>query len=146
VNGRAALSHAARHADAIGLTMLGRTLGDSQRHETRWEADRLDRTVAFINEETKGRSTPLELHALVQAVIVTDDREGAADDVARRGWTPTSDDALNTPFLAIGTHSEMADHLRRCRERWGITYFSVRDINAFAPVIQRLKDRQRFAP
>jgi probable F420-dependent oxidoreductase len=146
VNGRTALSHAARHADTIGLTMLGRTLGDGQRHETRWEADRLDRTVAFINEEAKDRSTPLELHALVQAVIVTDDREGGADDVARRGWTPTSDDALNTPFLAIGTYAEMADHLRACRKRWGISYFSVRDIDNFAPVIQRLKDRQSTAP
>lgn len=146
VNGRTALSHAARHADAIGLTMLGRTLGDGQRHETRWEADRLDRTAAFISEETKDRSTPLELHALVQAVIVTDDRQGAADDVTRREWTPTSDDALNTPFLAIGTHSEIADHLRSCRKRWGISYFSVRDIDNFAPVIQRLKDPQSTTP
>lgn len=126
--------------------MLGRTLGDGQRHETRWEVDRLDRTVAFIKEEAKGRSTPLELHALVQTVIVTEDWQGAADDIARRGWTPTSDDVLNTPFLAIGTHSEIADHLRACRERWGISYFSVRDIDAFAPVIQRLKDRQNTAP
>jgi alkanesulfonate monooxygenase SsuD/methylene tetrahydromethanopterin reductase-like flavin-dependent oxidoreductase (luciferase family) len=37
VNGRAALAHAARHADTIGLTMLGRTLPDGQRHEVRWE-------------------------------------------------------------------------------------------------------------
>ena len=146
VNGRDALSHAARHADAIGLTMLGRTLGDGHRHETRWEADRLDRTIAFIKEEAKGRSMPLELHALVQAVIVTDDRKSAADDITGRRWTPTADDALNTPFLAIGTHSEIADHLRTCRERWGISYFSVRDIDTFAPVIQRLKDRQSTAP
>jgi len=35
VNGRDALAHAARHADTIGLTMLGRTLNDGQRHEVR---------------------------------------------------------------------------------------------------------------
>jgi hypothetical protein len=63
VSGRCALSHAARHADTIGLTMLGRTLADGQRHETRWELDRLDRTVAFINDEMTGRSQPVEPHA-----------------------------------------------------------------------------------
>ena len=139
VNGRTALRHAARHADTIGLTMLGRTLADGQRHETRWEADRLDRTIAFMREAATGRPTPLELHALVQAIIVTDDRQAAAETVARNGWTPTGDDALRTPFLAIGTHSEIAEHLLACRERWGISYFTVRDIDAFAPVIQRLK-------
>lgn len=40
VNGRAALAHAAQHADIIGLTMLGRTLEDGQRHEVRWAPDR----------------------------------------------------------------------------------------------------------
>jgi len=146
VNGRRPLSHAARHADTIGLTMLGRTLADGQRHETRWEPARVDQTIAFINEEADGRATPLELHALVQAVIVTDDREAAAATVVRNGWTATVDDALETPFLAIGTHSEIADHLRRCRSRWGISYFSVRDLEAFAPVIAQLRSGSHAGP
>jgi probable F420-dependent oxidoreductase len=141
VNGRAALSHAARHADVIGLTMLGRTLADGQRHETRWEAERLDRTVSFVYEQAKGRARPLELHALVQAIIVTDDRKAAAAAVVRDGWAPTEDDALTSPFLAIGTHDEIAEHLLACRARWGISYFSVRDIESFAPVIERLRNR-----
>jgi probable F420-dependent oxidoreductase len=141
VNGRRALRHAARHADAIGLTMFGRTLGDGQRHETRWESDRLDRTVAFINEEANGRAQPLELHALVQAVIVTNDRNAAAADIVRNGWTPTVEDALATPFLAIGTVAQIAEHLLTCRSRWGISYFSVRDIKVFAPVIEQLRGR-----
>jgi probable F420-dependent oxidoreductase len=140
VNGRQALSHAARHADTIGLTGSGRTLADGQRHETRWEPDRLDRTVAFIKKETNGRSQPLELHALVQAVIVTNNREAAAANVVRDGWTATAEDALDTPFLAIGTHAQIAEHLLACRSRWGISYFSVRDIESFAPVIDHLNN------
>jgi probable F420-dependent oxidoreductase len=141
VNGRDALNHAVRHADTVGLTMVGRTLADGQRHETRWEADRLDRTVAYIHEQARERPGPPELHALIQAVIVTDDREEAAARVVRDGWAPTLDDALATPFLALGTHDEIAEHLLACRERWGISYFSVRDIEAFGPVIERLRDR-----
>ena len=140
VNGPAALTHASRHADTIGLTMLGRTLEGGQRHEVRWEADRLDRTVAYITAEAEssGRSEPPELHALVQSVIVTDDREAAAAKLVDGGWVPSTEIALTTPFLAIGTHAEIADHLRTCRNRWGISYFSVRDVESFAPVIRRL--------
>lgn len=135
VNGKQALAHAARHADTIGLLMLGRTLADGQRHETRWEADRLDATVTYIREQAADRVRMPELHALVQAIIVTDDRRTAAAEVVAGGWAPTVDDALTTPFLAIGTHEEIATHLHTCRERWGISYFSVREIDSFAPVV-----------
>ncbi len=140
VNGPAALEHAARHADTIGLTMLGRTLEDGQRHEVRWEAERLDRTVASIASEaaSAGRVEPPELHALVQSVIITDDREAAAAKLADRGTVASTEIALSTPFLAIGTHAEIADHLRACRNRWGISYFSVRALRSFAPVIAHL--------
>ena len=135
VNGQAALAHAARHADTIGLMMLGRTRPDGQTHETRWEVDRLDATVGYIREQASDREEAPELHALIQQVIVTDDRERAARKVVEGGWAPTMDDALATPFLAIGTHAEIADHLQSCRDRWSISYFTVRDVESFAPVI-----------
>ena len=140
VNGPDALAHAARHADTIGLTMLGRTLEDGQRHEVRWEADRLDRTVEYIaaQAQSAGRTEPPELHALVQSVIITDDREAAAARLVDRGQIPSAEIALTTPFLAIGTHTEIADHLRVCRDRWGISYFSVRDVESFEPVLRQL--------
>jgi hypothetical protein len=138
VNGRAALAHAAQHADIIGLTMLGRTLEDGQIHQTRWGLDRLDQTVEHIRAASSDRGHGVELNALVQKVTITTDRAAAAAEAVARGWTPTLDDALGTPFLAFGTHEEIAQHLRRCRERWGISYFSVRDVEPFAPVISLL--------
>jgi probable F420-dependent oxidoreductase len=138
VNGRQALMHAARSADIIGLFGLGRTLTDGQRHEVRWEAERLDRTVQYIREQAGERAEQLEFNALVQTVTITDDRRAAAEAVAERIETLDVRDALVTPFLALGTHDQIADHLRMCRERWGITYFTVRDLAGFAPVIARL--------
>ena len=79
-----ALAHAARNADIIGLTMLGRTLEDGQRHEVRWEAERLDATVNYIREQAGDRWEQLELNVLVQAVVVTRDRRAAAEEQARR--------------------------------------------------------------
>ena len=137
VNGPAALAHAARHADTIGLMMLGRTLADGQSHEVRWEAERLDRTVAFIRSQPGGRE--VELNALVQRVKVTDDREGVLREDLLEIEGLSFDDASATPFLAYGTHDEIAEHMRRCRQRWGISYFSVRSIDEFQPVIERLR-------
>jgi probable F420-dependent oxidoreductase len=138
VNGKRALAHAAVHADIIGLTMLGRTLEDGQSHEVRWQAQRLDATIDHIRLHAGTRAAQLELNALVQAVVITDDRRGAAHDMAEQVPELSADDAFATPFLALGTHDEIADHLMACRERWGISYFSVRDIAGFAPVIERL--------
>ena len=139
VNGKVALAHAARHADIIGLMMLGKTLPDGHRHEVRWQADRLDATVAHIRANETGHDRPVELNALVQVVDVTDDAESVRRELVAEVDGLSLDDTRTTPFLAVGTHDEIADHLRRCRDRWGITYYSVRDIDAFAPVIERLR-------
>jgi len=136
-NGKVALAHAAQHADIIGLTMLGRTLEDGHNHEVRWEAERLDTTVAHIRANAGGRDP--ELNALVQVVQITDDRDAAIQELLAELPSLTVADASATPFVAFGTHDEIAAHLLRCRERWGISYFSVRAIEDFQPVIERLR-------
>jgi alkanesulfonate monooxygenase SsuD/methylene tetrahydromethanopterin reductase-like flavin-dependent oxidoreductase (luciferase family) len=144
VNGREALAQAARHADVVAPTMLGRTLPDGQHHEARWEASRLDATISWVREATSEPSRPLatgplQVHALVQAVVVTDERERAAEAIARRHGLSVAD-ALETPFLCIGDHVQMAEHLVRCRERWGIEYYTVRSIDDFAPVMRLVRE------
>jgi probable F420-dependent oxidoreductase len=142
VNGRKALAHAARHADTVGLTMLGPTLPDGQHHEARWEPERHDATVAWVREQAAAEPrSPPELHALIQATVITNDRHEAASAMAGRIHGLRVEDALTTPFLALGTVDQIADHLRTCRARWGISYYSVRDVDAFAPVIERLRSR-----
>lgn len=139
VNGRKALAHAANHADTVGLTMLGRTGADGQSHEVRWEPERLDATAAWLREQAVDRRPRPELHALIQSIVITDDRDKVAIAMAGRIPGLGVEDALITPFLALGTHDQIADHLLASRSRWGISYYSVRDIEAFAPVIERLR-------
>jgi hypothetical protein len=81
----------------------------------------------------------VELNVLVQAVVVTNDRRKAVEDLASRVPGLSINDALTAPFLAIGTHDQIADRIEACRKRWGISYFSVRDLEGFAPVIHRLR-------
>ena len=138
-NGTRVLSHAARHADAIGLSGLGRTLPDGHSHYVRWAASRLDEQVAVIRDAAGDRWNHLELNVLVQRVEVTQHRRKAAEDLAARIPGLTVDDALETPFLAIGTHAEIADQFRDARARWGISYLAARDASALAPVIEMIR-------
>ena len=144
VNGRNALAHAAKHADIIGLSGLGRTLSDGHRHEARWQPEKLDATVAHIREHAEQRD--VELNALVQRVVITDDRRQAAEELAANVDGLTPEDALQTPFLALGTHQQIAEHLEGCRDRWGISYFTVRDLDGFAPVIHSLSAAESRLP
>ena len=139
VNGRRPLAHAALHADTIGLTMLGQTLADGQHHAVHWEPERLDATVAWIAQHASARSGLLELNVLVQAIVVTNDRMGAAEHLATKVTGLNPSDALSTPFLALGSHDEIAEHLLMCRDRWGISYFVFREVDSVAPLIDRLR-------
>jgi alkanesulfonate monooxygenase SsuD/methylene tetrahydromethanopterin reductase-like flavin-dependent oxidoreductase (luciferase family) len=75
-------------------------------------------------------------------VVETRDRRGtAAELVIRLGADMTVDDAVRTPFLLIGTVEEMAEQLRRTRQRYGFSCVTVHEpyMEAFAPVIERLR-------
>ncbi len=136
-SGTALLTHAARHADIVGFTGLGRTLPDGHRHAARFQPAVLDAEVDLVRSEAGEH--PVELNVLVQAVQVTEDRTAAAAALAEQVEDLTVEDALATPFLALGTHDEIAEHVRSADERWGISYFVVREAEAFAPVIDRLR-------
>ncbi|MFI8857329.1 LLM class flavin-dependent oxidoreductase [Streptomyces prasinus] len=133
------LRWAGRHADIVALSGLGRTMADGHSHETRWRGDDIDRQVELIEQGTAGRKTGPSREALVQAVEITDDAEAAAHRLAER-FGSTERDVLSSPYVWIGTESEilaaMADHERR----WGITRYVVREpgLNAAENVIARL--------
>jgi len=136
-SGHSLLDHAARHADIVGFTGLGRTLPDGHRHAARFQPAVLDADVAVVREAAGER--PVELNVLVQVVEITNDRHGAAAAIADRVDDLTLEDALATPFLVLGTHDEIAEQLQDAGDRWGISYFVVREAEAFEPVIARLR-------
>ncbi len=84
----------------------------------------------------------VEWHILVQAVVPAADRQAAASGLAERfGNVMSAAEVLATPFVLVGTVAEMADQLRRNRDRYGFTYYTVHGPfrEAFAPVIERLR-------
>jgi probable F420-dependent oxidoreductase len=140
-NGAALLEHAGAHADIVGLQGLGRTRADGHRHQAKWDQSWLTTQVEQVRAGAgaRARVADVELNALVQVTQVTEDASAVVARVCERIEGLTAEDAASTPYLLIGTVDEIVAKLLACRERWGITYFVVRELEAFAPVIAALR-------
>ncbi len=86
------------------------------------------------------RSDTPELNALVQRVVVTEDRRAAAEELERRWPQLNADELLQSPYLLIGTVEQMIENLEARRQRWGISYYAIHEpyLDDFTPVVARL--------
>lgn len=143
--GRRVHAIAARHAGAVGFTGLGRVLDDGQRAEpARFASRHVDADVAALAAAAADRSAPLELQALVQAVVVTDDAVGVAAQIAANHMPSLApEDLLKSPYMMVGSVEALVDKLLEHRERWGFTHYTVRReaLDQIQPVIAALAGR-----
>ena len=137
------LAVAAREADIVGLTGIAFRRGGAQPDVSDFRAAAVDERVRLLRETAAGRFEQLELNALVQRVIVTDDRHKAAQELTARWPHLTTDDLLASPYVLLGTVDQLVDNLRARRDRWGISYVMTHEpfMDAFAPVVARLAGR-----
>jgi probable F420-dependent oxidoreductase len=136
------LAIAARHADIIGVAGVYQLPGKPPGTFRIGTAAETDERMRFVRAQAGGRAADVEWHLLVQMVVPTDDRRAAAADlISRFDSAMTVDEALETPFLLIGTHAQMAEQLQASRERYGFSYVTVHDpyYEAFEPVVERLR-------
>ena len=136
-NGDRVLRLAAREADIVGFTGLGQTRADGQTHDVAWDEASIDRKVAVVRAAAGSRLRALELNALVQHVAITDDREAAVAPLAALTRTDPAV-LLASPYVLVGSATEIVEQLHRVRERWGFSYFVTRDADATAPLIEVL--------
>jgi probable F420-dependent oxidoreductase len=141
-NGRLLLALAAREADIVGFSGLTfRNGGAAPPDLSGWRAAGVDQRVQLVRQAAgEAQYARLELNALVQLVVVTNDRRQAAEELAGRWTQLTPDEILQSPYVLIGTVDQMAQDLQAYRDRWGISYYVIHEpcIDAFAPVVARL--------
>lgn len=131
------LSVAARQADIVGIMTQAKPAGGLD------TADETESCVAkkvdWVRQAAADRFDQLELALLIWAVVVTDDRRAAAEQIAARTSRPV-DHILESPYYLIGTLDAIVDKLLEQRDRHCISYISVfpSDTNTFAPVVARL--------
>ena len=135
-NGASLLAHAAAHADIIGLQGLGRTRADGHSHAVRWDPAWLSEQVAQVHDGAGDRFADLELNALVQVLNVTDDADPVIGAVCSKVEGLTPGHAAKIPYILVGSTGEIVDKMFAAREQWSISYFVVRGLEAFAPVIE----------
>lgn len=138
-NGHELLTHAGANADIVGLQGLGRTLADGHAHTVKWDPAWLDTQVEQIRAGAGDRFDHVELNALVQVVDVTDQRDEKLAEVCAGVAGLEFDHASQAPYLLIGTVDEIVEQLVAARSRWGITYFAVRGLDDFAPVLDAVR-------
>ncbi len=132
---------AAREADVVGLTGIAFRRGGAEPDVSGFRAEVVDERVRLVREAAGDAVERLELNALVQRVIVTDDRRKAAQELATGRWARlTADDVLASPYALVGTVDQMVEDLIARRERWGISYVITHEsyMDALAPLVARL--------
>jgi len=136
--GRRLLTLAAQEADVISLMPRSRPDGSGLDSGDATE-DAFAAKLTWIKQAAGDRFAVKELNTLVQAVVITDDRDGAAGTLSA-AWKQPADQLLVSPLVLIGSVDDIATTLQRRREELGISSITVfeRDLDSFARVIERI--------
>jgi probable F420-dependent oxidoreductase len=144
-NGPRLLTLAAREADIVGFSGITFRQGGTLPPDlSGWRASSVDERIRLVREAAgTERYARLELSALVQRIVVTQDRREAAGELTSRWTELTPDEILHSPYVLIGTVDQMVEDLQARRARWGISYYVIFEayLDAFAPVVARLAGR-----
>jgi probable F420-dependent oxidoreductase len=142
-NGRRLLMLAAREADIVGFSGVTFRAGGTAPDLSAWRAANVDARVRLVRESVGDRLEKPELSALVQRVVITDDRRAAAEELTKRWPQLTAENILQSPFVLIGTVDQLTEDLLARRERWGISYYITFEpyADALAPIVARLAGR-----
>jgi len=144
-NGPRLLALAAREANIVGFSGITFKSGGTVSPDlSGWRLSSIDERVQRIRDIAgEERYARLELNALVQRVVVTDDRHKAAEELTSRWPQLSADDILQSPYVLIGTVDQMVEDLTARRERWDISYYVIQEpyLDDFAPVVARLADK-----
>ncbi|MGE2712460.1 TIGR03621 family F420-dependent LLM class oxidoreductase [Mycolicibacterium litorale] len=126
-NGARVLRLAGRIADIAGFAGITHNHDATEVALSHFGPDGLLDRIAVVRDAAGDRFDRIELQGLIQAVVVTDDRAAAAADLAEAIGGVAPADLLDSPFVLIGTHEQMADMLADRRERFGVSYWTVFD-------------------
>ena len=139
--GDTVLRLAAERADIVGIAGTYQAKGRPPGTFMLGTAEQAEERVRYVREQAGERAGELEWNVLVQQVVVTKDRRGAAEERAALLPNLSVEEILETPFLLIGTEEQIAEQIRAARERYGFTYFTVHGpfMDVFGPVIERLR-------
>lgn len=126
-NGTRVLRLAGRVADIAGLAGFSHNRDATKVELTHFDAAGLDDRIAVVRNAAGDRFDDIELNALIQFVVLTDDREASAAELAATFGGVSPEFVLDSPFVLLGTHEQMAETLAQRQQRFGVSYWTVFD-------------------
>jgi probable F420-dependent oxidoreductase len=138
--GESIIALGAREADIVSLNPVHRkgTRGGGPELSDEKLAER----AGWVRQHAGDRYPQLRIHMLVHSIRVTDNTRAAAEELGAQ-FSMSAEEALVSPYLFIGSPARICEHIHRLRERYGISYFSIRYQNAaqFKEVLPQISGR-----
>lgn len=135
------LTLAGSKADIVGINP-GLTAGVIDERAGRDATlERTDQKVQWVRDAAGDRADDLILQTRIHLAMITDDREGVAEQFAPLlGLTP--EQAMASPHALVGNVQQCVETVLSWRERWGISYIGINgdQLDDFAPVVEALND------
>jgi probable F420-dependent oxidoreductase len=137
--GRRMLTIAGREADIVGINPDLRAGRIGPEVVASAAPERWDERIKWVQAAAGDRFDDLDLQILTFVVMIVDDRQAAAEQMAPLfGVDPAV--ALDMPIALVGSIEQICETLIERRERWGFNYIVVHEaeLETFAPVVERL--------
>jgi probable F420-dependent oxidoreductase len=144
--GRRTLTLAGREAQIVGLAP--RPGRGGTRDLASYLASATEEKIGWVREAAGARFPELVLNTYpsMSPVIVTDHALREAHDLAARAnarsaTQATAEELLDSPHIFIGTIDALVDKIVGLREQFGISSVMLDDVDALAPIVERLAGR-----
>lgn len=125
-NGIRVLQLAGRCADIAGFAGISHNRDATRVRLSHFDGAGLADRIAVVRDAAGERFAHVELNALIQAVVATDDRERAAAELAA-AFEADPAVLLTSPFVLLGTHEHIGKQLAARQREFGISYWTVFD-------------------
>jgi probable F420-dependent oxidoreductase len=126
-NGTRVLQLAGRVADIAGLAGFSHNRDATKVELTHFDAAGLQNRIDVVRAAAGDRFDAIELNALIQFVVHTDDREASAAELAAAFGGISAEYVMDSPFVLLGTHEQMAESLVQRQQQFGVNYWTVFD-------------------
>jgi probable F420-dependent oxidoreductase len=122
--GKKMLELAAKEADIVSVIMQSRREGGLQISDS--SASAYEQKIATLRAASGERWDSIEINALIQLFEITDTAGERFAEVARDFEMDSPEEAANSPHLLIGSFEQIVETIQARRERWGISYYTLR--------------------
>ena len=144
--GKRMLGIAAREADIVSIIMQSRREGGMNIADG--TAESFDQKLVWLRDAAGDRFERLEVNALIQRIVVTDHPAGQFEQMATEFGMTDAAEAEASPLALIGSLDQIIETIEERRERWGISYLTLRPryagidvMDDLAKIVSRLSGR-----